>query len=85
MTRILVTGGAVFIGSHLLGALLKEEYDVTVLDNYSTGSVRNLDGYQSSTQMRIVKEDVRNLRAVAKMPQGDLAFSSLVQSPSLSI
>jgi UDP-glucose 4-epimerase len=41
-TRALVTGGAGFIGSHLVDLLLERDYDVTVLDNLSTGSANNL-------------------------------------------
>lgn len=40
--RVLVTGGAGFIGSHLVEALVKEKHDVTVLDNLSTGKEANL-------------------------------------------
>ncbi len=42
MKRILVTGGAGFIGSHLCERLLKEGNDVICLDNYFTGSKENI-------------------------------------------
>ena len=41
--NVLVTGGASFIGSHIVDLLLKENIDVTVLDNFSTGRPENLD------------------------------------------
>ena len=44
MAKVLVTGGAGFIGSHLIDKLLEHEYQVTVLDNFSTGKRENLGG-----------------------------------------
>ena len=42
MKKSLITGGAGFIGSHLVDALLDQGHDVTVLDNFSTGRLQNL-------------------------------------------
>ena len=42
--HVLVTGGAGFIGSHLVPRLLELGYAVTVLDNLSTGKLQNLQG-----------------------------------------
>jgi UDP-glucose 4-epimerase len=42
MRKVIVTGGAGFIGSHLVDSLLKINYSVTVLDNFSTGRLENL-------------------------------------------
>jgi UDP-glucose 4-epimerase len=53
--RILVTGGAGFIGSHLVKRLLEHGLDVTVLDNLSTGSLENL-GEEGAT--RFVKGEI---------------------------
>lgn len=43
--KAIVTGGAGFIGSNLVEALLKEEYEIIVLDNLSTGRLQNLDDF----------------------------------------
>jgi len=40
--RVLVTGGAGFIGSHLYHLLLSHEHEIITLDDYSTGDLRNL-------------------------------------------
>lgn len=59
MARYLVTGGAGFIGSHLVGELLRNGHDVRVLDNLSTGSRQNLS---PDTDFRL--GDVRDADAV---------------------
>jgi len=43
MTKVAVTGGAGFIGSNLTGRLLSEGYEVTVVDDLSTGLLSNVD------------------------------------------
>ena len=45
--RALVTGGAGFIGSHVVEALLEKGCDVNVLDNLSTGNKENLDPFKN--------------------------------------
>ena len=43
MSLILVTGGAGFIGSHLVNSLIEAKHDVIVVDNLTTGSEKNLN------------------------------------------
>jgi UDP-glucose 4-epimerase len=56
VTRALVTGGAGFIGSNLVRALLERGDEVRVLDNFSTGSRANLEG----VEVEIVEGELRS-------------------------
>jgi nucleoside-diphosphate-sugar epimerase len=58
MREILVTGGAGFIGSHLVERLLGWGAKVTVLDNLSTGDLRNLDSSIQNRRLTIIKGDI---------------------------
>ncbi len=58
MKRILVTGGAGFIGSHLCDRLIKEGNDVICLDNYFTGSKRNIEHLLGHPYFELVRHDV---------------------------
>jgi UDP-glucuronate decarboxylase len=56
--RILVTGGAGFIGSHLCARLLEQGHDVLSVDNYFTGRKENLAGLLGSPRFEAVRHDV---------------------------
>jgi UDP-glucuronate decarboxylase len=58
MKRILVTGGAGFIGSHLCEKLIKEGNDVICLDNYFTGSKLNISHLMDNHYFEMVRHDV---------------------------
>jgi UDP-glucose 4-epimerase len=58
--KALITGGAGFIGSHLAERLLKDGEEVAVLDNLSTGSLKNIEALQNKPKFDFVEGDVRN-------------------------
>ena len=62
--KSIVTGGAGFIGSHLVDALLGLEHEVTVLDNLSTGRLENIA--HVSDKIRLVECDLGTAGAWAE-------------------
>jgi UDP-glucose 4-epimerase len=66
--KVLVTGGAGFIGSHLVEALANARERVAVFDNFTTGSRGNLAG--ASARVDVVEGDVRDLDSLRRVVEG---------------
>lgn len=58
MKKILVTGGAGFVGSHLVDSLLEDGYFVYVVDNLITGSEKNIEHLKSNENFKFIKANV---------------------------
>ncbi|MBM3122676.1 MAG: SDR family NAD(P)-dependent oxidoreductase, partial [Chloroflexi bacterium] len=58
--RVLVTGGAGFIGSHVSDRLLKDGHQVVVVDNLVTGSLENITHLAGRSDFAFIKYDVSN-------------------------
>jgi UDP-glucose 4-epimerase len=65
--RILITGGAGFIGSHLAEGLLADGHAVTVLDDFSTGRVENLGNIRGHERFQLVRDSVENSSVVGTL------------------
>lgn len=59
--KILITGGAGFIGSNLVDRFLDKGYDVVCLDNLSTGHIENLHDARKNVRFRFIEGDIRDL------------------------
>lgn len=77
MRKILVTGGAGFIGSNLCEELVKKGYYVICLDNFSTGRIENIQGLidNNSDRFKLIVGDIRNLDTCLNAVNGvDVVF-----------
>ena len=68
--KILVTGGAGFIGSNLCEILLEKENKVICLDNFSTGKRKNIEVFQSNPNFTLIEGDIRELEDCLKACDG---------------
>lgn len=67
MSHALITGGAGFIGSHLTERLLNAGHTVTIIDNLSTGQIRNLAAVEGKPGFRAAIEDIRNVGVMDRL------------------
>lgn len=80
--RTLVTGGAGFIGSHLVDVLLESGHDVAVVDNLSTGRISNLESaFKSGNRFQFFKQDIADcdLDALVKSTRPEVIFNLAAQ------
>jgi UDP-glucose 4-epimerase len=73
--KCFVTGGAGFIGSHVVDKLMAEQHSVTVFDNLSVGRVEFIKKHLNNKHFNLVKSDLLDIEAVKKVIQGhDIIF-----------
>ncbi|MEM4152961.1 MAG: SDR family oxidoreductase [Candidatus Pacearchaeota archaeon] len=70
--KILVTGGAGFIGSHITEKLVALGYDVVVIDNLSTGNIKNLEHIVDN--IKFIEGDILDLELIKKISKVDYIF-----------
>ncbi len=83
--KILVTGGAGFIGSHLVDRLMKDGQDITVFDNLSNGTLMNLQRWLGNNRFRFIKGDLKKPSDIEEAVRGiELAFH-LAANPEVRV
>jgi len=83
--QALVTGGAGFIGSHLIQKLIRDGLRVTVLDNFSTGRIENIKFASSKSSINMLKTDLKNPRNLSQIiEQNDIVFH-LAANPEVRV
>jgi UDP-glucose 4-epimerase len=73
--KAIVTGGAGFIGSHLVDRLLNDCYEVTVIDNMSCGTMENLKQHKNNPKLTVYQKDIKDAEALNEIFAGhDVVF-----------
>lgn len=70
MKKILITGGAGFIGSNLIESLLERNYKVVCLDNLSTGSMKNIEEFFDNENFEFVEGDILDFELLLELTKG---------------
>ncbi|MFC2014555.1 SDR family oxidoreductase [Chloroflexota bacterium] len=83
MKKVIVTGGAGFIGTHLIRRLVGEGHKVTVLDDLSTGILTNLDEFLSENSIDFVEGSITDLPLLTELFQGVQSVFHLAAIPSV--
>ena len=69
-TRVLVTGGAGFIGSHICDKLLEKGAEVVCLDNFLTGHRRNIEHNLNNSNFKLIEGDIRDIETCKRAMKG---------------
>ena len=68
--KVLVSGGAGFIGSNLCERLVREDYEVICLDNFITGKRENIKGLFDKENFSLIEGDIRDYETCLKATNG---------------
>jgi len=84
--KAVVTGGAGFIGSHLVDALLEKGNEVVVIDDFTSGKRENLAHHKDNTNLRIIEGDIRNRDFIFEtLKNTDIVYHLAVRCLRLSL
>ncbi len=68
--RIIVTGGAGFIGSHVVDQLVVADNQVIIIDDFSTGKWENIDHHTTNGRVQVEQADIRDLDTMVRLTKG---------------
>jgi len=94
MSTFLITGGSGFIGSHLTEALLKLDQRVIIIDDLSSGSIKNIAHLRSDPRLEVVLENITAQHVLAEAVDGadivihlaaTVGVFNIIESPALTI
>lgn len=83
--KALVTGGAGFIGSHLVERLLADGGEVCAVDNLSTGSIANIAGFRGIDGFEFVEGDIRDVELMMRLAEGSDAIFHLAAAVGVQL
>jgi len=83
--KVLVTGGAGFIGSHLVDKLIEEGYGIKVIDNLSSGSLENLSKHKDDPKLEVIIGDLKRPEDISKAMDGVDAVFHYAANPEVRV
>jgi UDP-glucose 4-epimerase len=82
---MLITGGAGFIGSHLVDKLVSEGYKVRIIDNLSSGRLENIAHHKNNPSVEIIIGDLRRIEDVQKAVDGVDTIFHFAANPEVRV
>jgi len=82
---VLVTGGAGFIGSHLVDRLVEEGYSVRIIDNFSSGSLENIRHHLGGKRVEVLGVDLKDPAGVEESVKGVEAVFHFAANPEVRV
>ncbi len=85
MERVLITGGAGFIGSHLVDRLIEKGYIVRVIDNLSSGNLEYISKHVNSPNFEFIRGDLKNPEDIMKSVKGIDTIFHFAANPEVKL